>query len=114
MIGTFERAETQPFGQIVGVDAVAFVCQLALAAHVAHDHLLGVGLQHVVQPLRLRAPFLSFGLWRFQTYRKGRAFNMRQADEGTRTYLRYDDVTKVITIVGDDSKYDAILWPAFG
>src|SRR5216684_4005888 len=25
-------------------------------------------------------PFLSFGFWRFQTYRKGRAFNMRHPE----------------------------------
>ena len=134
-----QRPDTQPLGQLLGVDAVALVGELALAADVADHDPLGMRLQQVVQPLGLRSflerhvdprpgpsherqdrprlrrhrrshrdrpalvpyarhdrclmhvhseilnrlvfhgsrPFLSCDFWRNQTYRKGRAFNMR-------------------------------------
>ena len=50
-----ERVQAKLLGQPVGVNRIALVRGLASSSHIADHHTLGVRLQQVVQPLRMRA-----------------------------------------------------------
>jgi hypothetical protein len=56
VVDRLQRPDPQQLGQLLGVDAIALVRQLALTADVADHHPLNVRLQQVVQPLGL-SPF---------------------------------------------------------